>query len=64
MKDKNGTPLRIGDKVRYMGRVCTVLKYDKNWPSLIDIDDPSSDQKFIGAKKSERPVRMDEVEKI
>lgn len=64
MKDKNGTEFQIGDKVRWHGRECTVLKFDKSYPSMVEIDDPKSPIKYTGAKKTERPVRGDEVEKI
>lgn len=64
MKDKHGREIQIGDKVRYHGRECTVLKFDKTYPSMVEIDDPKSTVKFIGAKKTERPVRWDDLEKI
>jgi hypothetical protein len=61
--DKNSKPLAVGDKVRWHGRPCTVLKFDKSYPSLVEIDDPQAKQKFTGAKGGERWVRCDEVEK-
>ncbi len=64
MKDKNGTDLAVGDRVRWQGRPCTVLKFEKGYEHIITIDDPGAPFKFIGAKGTERPVRDDEVEKF
>jgi len=61
--DKHGRPLAVGDKVHWHGRPCTVMKFDKSYPSLVEIDDPGAKMKFTGAKGNERWVRCDETEK-
>jgi hypothetical protein len=61
-RDRNGNPLALGTKVCYHERPCIVTKFDNNYPSLCEIDDPEAEQKFIGAKKHERWVRCDEIE--
>jgi hypothetical protein len=61
LRDKNGTEVKIGDEVLYMRRRCTITKYDPNFNAIVEIDDPYSDQRHIGAKAYERWVRLDEI---
>lgn len=64
MTDLNGDRIDIGDAVTWQDRLCRVMKFDKKFPSGVEIDDPRSKQKFAGAKKSERWVLRCEVEKV
>ena len=62
--DKDGKPLLIGQGVVWHGRCCVVLRFDRDFPSLVEIDDPEASQRWMGAKKTERIVRCDELEEL